>query len=312
MEFINNVFHNPRSAVTVGAFDGLHLGHLQIINELTSYSRANGLRSVVISFHPHPQEVLKTKENSVELLSTKEEREIRLKALGVDEVQWIHFSPELANTTWVDFCDFIQSKIGFSHIVFGHDHAFGKNREGNYENLSEYGKIRGFTVSKVAPFLLNNEPVSSSKIRKALFTNEIKRANDMLGYNYSLVGKVVKGDGRGRQIGLPTANILPLHTNKIVPANGVYGVDIQIQYPNSDNLWSKPYRAMMNIGVRPTFTLSVDKTLEAHIFDFDKDIYSLVVKVEFLIFARLEQKFASKDEFLAQLARDAILCKAYK
>ncbi|MBL0332047.1 MAG: bifunctional riboflavin kinase/FAD synthetase [Chlorobiota bacterium] len=300
MKTIDQISFDKNSVITIGTFDGVHLGHKLIIEELLKKASEHAARSVVVTFYPHPQDVLRTKGDSVKLLTSQDEKEIYLNSFGVDEIVIIDFDSETANTPWQDFCDLLRNQIGVSHIVFGHDHAFGKNRKGNIENIKEYGKINNFTVSEVPPLSINNETVSSTKIRNYLNNNEIIKANILLGYNYSIIGLVTKGDGRGRKLGFPTANIKPLDEKKLLPSNGVYAVNIWVN--------GVAYRAMMNIGVRPTFTNGIEKTIEANIFNFDKEIYSSVIKVEFLKFVRLEQKFTSSEEFLIQLAKDQVAC----
>jgi riboflavin kinase/FMN adenylyltransferase len=191
--------------------------------------------------------------------------------------------------------------VGIAHIVVGHDHAFGRNREGNVESLTAFGRERGYGVTEIGPMLVDGDAVSSTKIRRALLEGDLDRATKFLGRFYSLDGRVIRGDGRGRTLGIPTANIAPLETEKVVPANGVYGVRLRV-----NGEW---FDGMANIGVRPTFTDASQRTIEVNLFDFDADIYEQAVTVEFRKFVRSERTFASKEAFLQQLEQDRIACR---
>ncbi len=195
------------------------------------------------------------------------------------------------------------------HLVVGHDHAFGRNREGTVENLEEYGAraeggISSFGVSRVPPCILDGETVSSSKIRRALAASDTAKATHYLGRPYTIQGSVVRGDGRGRSLGIPTANIRALHDQKLIPANGVYCVEMEVERETEGSR----QRGMANIGVRPTFTEGIERTIEVNLFEFDRDIYEQVVTLEFRKFVRSEQKFESAEAFLAQLAADRAVC----
>lgn len=290
-----------RAVATIGTFDGVHRGHRRIINELTAKARELGAMSLVITFHPHPQEVLRRTDESVPILTTLEERMAELEKLGVDAMVVIPFTRELADTPWQEFCELLIREIGLTHLVVGHDHAFGRNREGNAESLRRYGAERGFGVAEIGPLLSGEETISSTKIRRALMSGDVAKATDFLGRPYALEGTVVRGDGRGRQLGIPTANIRPLDPSKLVPVNGVYCIRLQV-----DGRWLD---GMGNIGVRPTFTDATVRTIEVNLFDFDDDIYDRRVTLEFRKFVRSEQKFASGAEFLAQLEKDRATCR---
>ncbi len=290
------------TAVTIGTFDGVHLGHGRIIEALTSRARELGGKSLVITFHPHPQEVLRRTADSVPILTTIEERAAELGKLGVDGMAILRFTPELAATPWQEFCEMLIRTVGAAHIVVGHDHAFGRDREGNAESLRRFGAERGFGVTEIGPLVLGEETISSTKIRRALAAGELDKGNDYLGRPYSIEGTVIRGDGRGRSLGIPTANIAPSSPAKLIPMNGVYCITLAVD--------GERHHGMANIGVRPTFTDGTERTIEANLFNFDRDIYDRDVTIEFRKFVRSERKFASKEEFLAQLRSDRATCAA--
>lgn len=297
---LEEVPYHERTVLTIGTFDGIHRGHLLIIDALTESARRIDGRSIVLTFDPHPQEVLRRTGDSIPILTTIEERQAELERLGVDAIVILKFTAEFASTPWERFCTLLIQQIGICHMIVGHDHAFGKNREGNAESLRQFGLHHGFDVTEIGPLVIDGEVISSTKIRRALLENDLRKANSYLGRPYSVQGNVIPGDGRGRTIGIPTANIQPSKSTKLIPGNGVYCVRFLID--------SVPYRGMANIGVRPTFTSGESRTLEVHLFDFSDEIYHQIVTVEFIKFVRSEQKFGSLDEFLAQLERDRIVC----
>ncbi len=260
---------------------------------------------MVLTFDPHPQEVLRKTGSPVPILTPIEVKLRLLASLGIDATIVLPFTREFAATPWQNFIDQLIEYAGLAHMVVGHDHAFGRNREGNAESLREYGAEKGFTFTQVGPLFVDGEMISSTKIRQALSEGKTEQANRWLDRPYALSGTVVRGDGRGRQIGVPTANIRPLHPNQLVPANGVYAVRMSIGEENQRSIHS----GMANIGVRPTFTDGSERTLEVHLFDFADELYHREVTVEFLKFIRSERKFGSKEEFLAQLEKDREACQ---
>lgn len=294
--------HQPDTVLTIGTFDGVHCGHRLIIDEVIARATELGGRSLVITFHPHPQEVLRRRGDSVPILTTIEERAAELDRLGVDAMAILEFTQQFADTPWQEFCEWIIREVGMAHIVVGHDHAFGRNREGTAESLRRLGAERRFGVTEIGPLVIGDETISSTKIRRDLAGGNLARANDYLGRPYSIQGTVVRGDGRGRALGIPTANINPLEPAKLVPVNGVYCVTLTVD--------GERFNGMANIGTRPTFTEGIERTIEANLFEFDRDIYDRVVTLEFRKFVRSERKFGSKEEFLAQLDEDCATCKA--
>jgi riboflavin kinase / FMN adenylyltransferase len=292
------------SVVTVGTFDGVHLAHREIIREAMQRAKVREGRSVVITFDPHPKEVLGGRDQPVSMLSTVEEKLARLDALGVNLLLLIRFTYDFSRLTARDFYQrYVIEGIGVSEVVLGYDHMFGRDRGGGIEQLVRMGREFDFSVFAVHPVTVAGEVVSSSLVRKTLLSGEVERARLFLGYPYAVNGKVVKGDGRGRSLGYPTANIEPLSTRKIIPRNGVYLVALR--------LGSEAHYGMMNIGVRPTFTNGIQETIEVHIIDFAGDIYGRGVEVRFLSRIRDEQKFGSREELVAQLHRDLRKSKEY-
>jgi riboflavin kinase/FMN adenylyltransferase len=258
---------------------------------------AQGLRVVVVTFDPHPQIVLaKPGREPLALLTTIEERCERLAHVGVDEVVVIPFTHEFAQTSAESFIRQLVSTIDVQHFFIGHDHAFGKDRGGNEELLRHLGVELGFDVERIPPLETDGLVVSSTLVRAALKSGDVEAATAMLGKPYALRGTVVQGDGRGRTLGIPTANIVPTNPHKLMPANGVYVVSMLID--------GSEHVGMANIGVRPTFTNDTAPTLEVHILQFDNDLYNTTLDVQFHARLRGEQKFGSREEFLAQLEHD--------
>jgi riboflavin kinase/FMN adenylyltransferase len=258
---------------------------------------AQGLRVVVVTFDPHPQIVLaKPGREPLALLTTIEERCERLAHVGVDEVVVIPFTHEFAQTSAESFIRQLVSTIDVQHFFIGHDHAFGKDRGGNEELLRHLGVELGFDVERIPPLETDGLVVSSTLVRAALKSGDVEAASAMLGRPYALRGTVVQGDGRGRTLGIPTANIVPTNPHKLMPANGVYVVSMLID--------GSEHVGMANIGVRPTFTNDTAPTLEVHILQFDNDLYNTTLDVQFHARLRGEQKFGSREEFLAQLEHD--------
>ena len=286
-----------KACITVGTFDGVHRGHQGVISLMRKTADAQGLRVVVVTFDPHPQIVLaKPGREPLALLTTIEERCERLAHVGVDEVVVIPFTHEVAQTSAESFIRQLVSTIDVQYFFIGHDHAFGKDRGGNEELLRHLGVELGFDVERIPPLETDGLVVSSTLVRAALKSGDVEAASAMLGRPYALRGTVVQGDGRGRTLGIPTANIVPTNPHKLMPANGVYVVSMLID--------GSEHVGMANIGVRPTFTNDTAPTLEVHILQFDNDLYNTTLDVQFHARLRGEQKFESREEFLAQLEHD--------
>lgn len=294
---LGEIRQDSRSVVTVGTFDGVHLAHQEIIRDVVNRARLNEGRSVVITFEPHPKEVVGASGRQVQLLSTVEERTALLAKLNPDVLFIIHFTWEFSRLTSREFYQtYVVNGIGVGEVVVGYDHTFGRDREAGIEELVKMGQEFNFSVSAVHPFRVEGQVVSSTEIRNALLAGNLMRAESYLGYRYGLSGRVVPGDGRGRTIGYPTANIKPLSEKKIVPARGVYVVGAECR--------GKQYIGMMNIGVRPTVTEGTVQTLEVNLFDMNENIYGETLRVTFLRRLRDEQKFSSVEELIRQLGKD--------
>ena len=294
---INEVKKDKNTVISVGTFDGVHRAHRQIIQKVTGITNDNNARSLIITFDPHPQEVLKTRTPDIKQLTITEEKLKLFESLGIENVLVIRFTMEFSKTTARDFYEkLIYSKIGISYLVVGYDHGFGKDREGNLKMLDRLGKELGFSIHRVEEIDVDGAPVSSTRIRKFLSDGEIEKANSLLGYDYSFEGIVVEGDKQGRSLGFPTANIKPVAENKAMPKDGVYTVRIGIN--------GSTYYGMMNIGFRPTLTEGVRKLIEVNIFDFDGSIYGEKINISFLKRLRDERKFSSRDELIEQLHND--------
>ncbi len=297
---VEEISKDKKTVLTVGTFDGVHLGHRKIINEMIYQSVENNCRNLLITFDPHPQIVL-SKDNSIKILTTLEQKLEYLNNLSVQNVLVINFTKQFSQ---IDFKTFVEeyfvNRIGVHTVVVGSDHHFGKNREGNPDTLRELGKIFDFNVIKVEPLILDGNKISSTRIRKALNEGNIELANKMLGKRYEIRGKVVKGNQRGATIGFPTANIEVGNKDMLIPPRGVYFVEVDVA--------DKHYFGMMNIGFRPTFNNTSELIIEVHIFYFNENIYDKPITVRFIDRLRDEKKFNSVDELKQQLQLDKQEC----
>lgn len=296
IDFIQN------SIVTIGTFDGVHIGHQEIIIELIRRAEKANARSVLVTFDPHPREVVGR--GPTKLLTSIEERLQLLAQFRIDVVFIINFTFEFSRLPYEDFFkNIIFEKIGVKEIIVGYDHMFGRDREASIEQLKELGIQLDFAVDMIPPVKVDNEVVSSSKIRDILLRGDVCLAEKYLGRLFKVNGTVIKGDGRGRIIGFPTANLRSLSDNKLLPAEGVYFVSIRVD--NSD------YFGMLNIGVRPTFSNDMRRVIEVHLFDFDDELYGKDVIINFHRRIRSEKKFASTNELIIQLNKDKLCCENF-
>lgn len=283
------------AVVTVGNFDGVHQGHNRIINELLDISDKISGDSVIITFPAHPQNTILSKH--IPVLTTLDEKINELHNKGISNIVLMNFTKKIASMRAVDFIsEILIDKIDTKQLIMGYDHAFGSNREGNYETICSIMKEYGIPVVKVEPMIIGNYTVSSSLLRKEISVGNISFANEIIGRNYSFGGSVVYGDGRGRKIGFPTANIKPKAKDKLLPGNGVYSVIINI-----DGIGKKV--GMMNIGNNPTFDIK-ERRIEINIFDFKDNIYNMDVIVECLNRIRNEEKFENADQLYKRLKID--------
>ncbi|MBI5660581.1 MAG: bifunctional riboflavin kinase/FAD synthetase [Ignavibacterium album] len=293
---INEIKFDKRSVLTLGTFDGIHLGHQQIIKKVIDCSEKEDLRNLIITFHPHPRKVINPELN-LKLLTTSDEQIEIFRQIGVANLLIINFTKEFSQLTPEKFIkNILVDKIGFSRIVIGYDHHFGKGRGGDVEFLKSCSEKYDFKVLQIQPFFIENEPVSSTKIRTAIETGDINKANKMLGRTYSFSGVVVEGDKRGRALGFPTANIKLNDEDKLLPQIGIYAVTVEI----GSNL----HKALLSIGKRPTFYNEGSIIPEVYIYDFNDDIYGKEIKVNVIHKLRGEEKFNSAEELIRQMNID--------
>ena len=293
-------FNAVNPVVTIGTFDGVHVGHREVISELKLISKVSGGESVVFTFEPHPRVVVLHQEDSIRLLSTLEEKILSFEKMGIDHLVIYPFTVEFSKLSYKDFvANILVNQMRLSCLVVGYDHRFGQGRKGDFSALEVLSKSLGFKVEQLSQFLVNGKLVSSSKIRHALETGDISCANHYLGYEYRLSGKVVEGMKLGRRIGFPTANVETSDRYKLVPGDGVYAVKV--------NIGNEVYFGMCNIGFRPTVNFNVDhKSIEVHIFDFDRNIYGSFVSLIFIQKIRDERKFSNIYELQDQLNKDKV------
>jgi len=294
---IADIERRPESVLTVGTFDGIHLGHQYILNQLTSKAQDLGVTSTVVTFDPHPKLVVGSKdEPEIRLLTTIDEKIEVLQSVGLDRVIVINFTKEFSRQSSTEFVEnLLYDKIGFQEFVIGYDHAFGKDREGTIATLSAMQARLGFGLTELSAFSTDDMIISSTRIRSLLREGDIRKANRALGRNYKISGEVVPGKGRGKKMAFPTANVRLDNPNKLIPADGVYAVWVTVD--------SHVHTGMMNIGRRPTFSSDVH-TVEVHLIDFDKDIYGKPIRIEFVERIRNEQKFDNVEELIHQLKKD--------
>lgn len=292
----------PNAVVTSGTFDGVHLGHQKIIQRIREIARSIHGETVLITFWPHPRLVLYPTEHHLRLLSTFEEKANLLRQFGIDHLVTIPFTQEFSQMTSEQFIrKVLVEKIHTKKLVIGYDHRFGKNREGSFDYLQEHSSEFGFELEEISRQDVEEIGVSSTKIRKALESGDIRTATNYLGRPYELNGLVVKGQQIGRSIGFPTANIHIPNDYKLIPHDGVYAVEVKVE--------GVLYKAMLNIGNRPTVD-GTRKTVEAHLFDFQGDLYNKLVTVSFKEFIREERKFENLEALKNQLVQDQKLAKS--
>ncbi|MDX5326804.1 MAG: bifunctional riboflavin kinase/FAD synthetase, partial [Bacteroidota bacterium] len=272
------------AVATTGTFDGVHIGHQRILKRLVEVAHQNNGESVLLTFHPHPRLVLHP-DLELKLLTNLEEKAEFLESTGIDHLIIHPFTIEFSRTTSLDFVrNILVNKIGVKRLVIGYDHHFGRNREGSFEHLKEFGPVYGFEVEEIPAQDVDDVKVSSTKIRKALSEGDVKIANQYLGHPFVLTGTVVKGDQLGSKIGYPTANIELHDANKLIPEDGVYAVKVR-RLRTGENLLG-----MCNIGRRPTVS-GKEKTIEVNLFDFKDDLYGEKLRVDFVDFIRKERRF---------------------
>lgn len=283
------------SVITIGTFDGVHVGHQKIIERLVKIAKQDNLQAVVLTFFPHPRMVLQ-KDTNIKLINIIDEKSQLLENFGIDHLVIKKFTREFSRLGALEFVrDILVNKLHVKHIIIGYDHRFGRNRNANIDDLREYGDVYGFKITEITAQEINEVTVSSTKIRKALSEGKIEIANSYLGYYFMLTGTVIKGKNLGKQIGFPTANIFIEEPYKLIPKSGSYVVKSNI---DGDTIYG-----MMNIGLNPTVN-GEKQSIEVHFFNFEKNIYGQKIQVELLKRLRDEQKFNSINELKAQLYKD--------
>ena len=287
------------SAVSIGYFDGVHKGHVALLNRLVSQAKERGLESVVVTFSIHPREALNA--NYVpKLITLNEERYRLLEEQGIDYCVVLPFDKEISGKSFKQFMDsYLIDKLNTKYLLIGHDHHFGCDRANGFEQYKQYGEEKGIVVEREEVFKIKDIVVSSSHARRQIQEGNVVGAKEALGYDYFIEGTVIPGFKLGKSIGFPTANVAVNDVRKLLPAAGVYAVTVNVEGN------SKPLKSMLYIGARPTFVdMSETKSIEVHIFDFNEDIYQKRIRVNFKQFIREEQKFDSPSKLATQLNKD--------
>src|SRR3989304_10456832 len=295
-QHLNEIERDPNTVLTIGTFDGIHLGHQEILKKLFERSRFHKGRSFLITFHPHPRKVI-SKADGLKILSTPEEKALVLEKMGLENLFIINFTKEFSQQSPIEFFkNFIIGRIGLKEIVTGGDDKVGKGREGTSETLKTLGKEFNFEISLVDEYKFGGETISSTKLRHAIMDGDIKRANSFLGREYTFSGTVISGDKRGRLLGYPTANIKLDDNDKLLPGLGIYAAEVIV-----DN---QKFASLLSIGKRPTFYDNGEIVPEVYIYNFDKNIYDKKITVNVLEKIRKEEKFSSAGELINQMNKD--------
>jgi riboflavin kinase/FMN adenylyltransferase len=284
------------AVVTIGTFDGVHIGHRKIISRIKELATASGGETVILTFFPHPRMILHPEDENIKLITTITEKAGLLEQLGVDHLIITPFSRDFSNQSPEGYIrDVLVNKIGTKKIVIGYDHRFGKDRQGGLQDLLAQAPVYGFEVIEIPEQDINDVAISSTRIRTALLGGNINIANECLGYPFFITGKVIRGDQLGRTLGYPTANLMVEERYKLIPSDGIYAVKVNVE--------GKEYKGMAYIGHRPTVN-GMTRNIEVNIFDFSADIYNKELRMEFLHFVREDIKFASLEELVVQLGKD--------
>jgi riboflavin kinase / FMN adenylyltransferase len=299
-----NIFHSAESArfgkgvtATVGTFDGVHLGHREILKAVANNAIDSNTESVLITFHPHPRMVLYPDDHNMRLLTSPEERISQIAATGIKNMIIIPFTKEFSRLTSLDFVrDILVNQLNLKKLVIGYDHHFGRNREGSIENLTDYAALYQFDLEQIPAFEMDGIAISSSKIRALLENGNVATASKYLGYSYSLQAKVVEGKKLGSKMGFPTANLVLEFPPKSIPGRGVYIVRVLVH--------GRDYPGLINIGLNPTVSDDVNLKMEVYIHNFSGNIYGEVIEVAFVQRLRDELKFSSLDDLKNQLEID--------
>jgi riboflavin kinase/FMN adenylyltransferase len=295
----------PNAVVTTGTFDGVHIGHRKILAQLNQVARETQGESVLLTFFPHPRMVLQP-DLDLKLINSQKEKIELLRSTGIEHLIIQPFTTEFSRISSLDFVrNLLVNQIGAKRLVIGYDHHFGRNREGSFEHLKEYGPLYGFEVDEISAQDVKDITVSSTKIRKAIEGGTIQVANEYLQYAFPLSGKVVHGEKIGAKMGFPTANISVEDNYKIIPANGVYAVEVE--FPDNSELSLQ--KGMCNIGIRPTFGGKF-QTIEVHLLDFEANLYGQNLNLRFLHLLRNELKFDGLESLKKQLEKDEVAARS--
>lgn len=290
------------AVVTIGTFDGVHLGHQQVIRKLKEEAAAIGGESVIVTFHPHPRKIVSSAILGIRLINTLDEKVALLEQLGIDHLVVVPFTEAFANQPAEDYIkDFLVAKFQPHTIIIGYDHRFGRDRQGDYRLLEQRAPVYNFELKEIPKHILDSISISSTTIREDILHNQIETANKLLGYEFFFSGEVVHGDKLGRQLGYPTANLKILDEEKIIPGNGIYAVYVDVDpAPNSP---LTTHKGMMSIGFRPTVD-GKKRVVEVNIFDFNEQIYGSQIRVYVKKYLREEVKFESLEKLVEQIDRD--------
>ena len=301
MKIHRDIEHLPafkNAVITIGTFDGVHMGHRQIIDKLKSEAKANNGETVIITFHPHPRKVVSSAILGIRLINTLEERIELLEGLGIDHLVIVPFTDAFANQPAEDYVkDFLLDKFHPNTIIIGYDHRFGRDRLGDYRLLEKMAATHNYKLKEIPKHILENISISSTNIREAILHSDIATANSLLGYEFFFSGEVVHGDKLGRKLGYPTANLKIQNEEKIIPGNGIYAVYAQPEGA------AKKLKGMMSVGFRPTVD-GKKRVVEVNLFDFDKEIYGETIRIYVKKYLRSEVKFNGLEELKEQLHKD--------
>lgn len=289
--------------LTIGTFDGVHLGHQKILNRLKELKKSLGLKTVVLTFEPHPRKILFPEQKDLKIITLIDEKLELLEKYGVDVTVVYPFNKAFSQLDVNYYLEeILVRQLNVKHLVIGYDHRFGKDRKGDINTLKKYAVNGQFTIEEISKKDIENIAVSSTNIRKALEDGNIDQANNFLGHFFCLKGKVVKGKQLGRQLGFPTANLKTEGTDKLIPKIGVYFVEVIVE--------NERYFGMLNIGINPTTDTDDKLKIEVNIFDFEKDIYTKTITLNFIKWLRDEEKFNNLNELIEQLNKDKENCLA--
>jgi riboflavin kinase/FMN adenylyltransferase len=295
------------AVVTIGTFDGVHIGHQKIISRLQEVARQKGGETVILTFFPHPRMILHPDDLNIKLISTMEEKAERLSNLGIDHLIITPFTRDFSNLSPQEYIrEVLVKKIGTAQIIIGYDHRFGKDRSGGLKELQHYSSELGYEVEEIPEQDIDDVAISSTKIRNAILSGDVKTAETFLGYPFHLTGKVIKGDQIGRKLGFPTANLFIEESYKLIPSDGIYAVSVDFK---TEGTKLKSAKGMAYIGHRPTIN-GMSRNIEVNIFDFSEDIYGQTIRLNFLEYMRGDQKFNSLEELKEQLGLDEVKARS--